>query len=253
MELRGKRTRTERRSFSFSVLPLFLCLAILFTAFLPAARAADLTRGNCAIEFLNNCSIYVPKDNRYDGSRPVIVFLPGITESDNINETAYWMRRHKVYDDVDADIVAAAFWEEPEGFFPWKLMARDLRACLEKKQGEKPFPVIIDAVSVSGYGACCLAQFLVEDGIPVQEINLAEACDCSFITAEWLADLAAAGVRVNIWIGSDTENWSKKSRSIAAELKDTENVNSVVLNVTHGLELDAAVHEYGLHEELLAE
>ncbi len=226
----------------------FIFLAVFSLAVFQSALAVDFTDDNYDVQELPHCEIISLNTNRFDGSRPLIIFLPGYMECDNINHVAHWIREYDLYDEVDADIVTTAFWQEPAGNGSWRFMAEDLAGCLSELETAGDLSVVIDSVSSSGFCGCYLAQLLRDKGVHVQELNLAEACSTYGVTVDLIRELAASGIRVNIWIGSEEAVWSKDSREYAAELEGTENVYSTVLNVEkHGQELAVAIHEHGLH------
>ena len=223
-------------------------LCLLLACAVTAAPAADTSRENCETLRLASCNLLALKTNQYAEGRPVIVFLPGGNECGDLTLAARWLRRYELYDRLDADVVAAAFRRQPLKPSDWKNPCNDLLAFLREKAAGSPFPVLIDAVSLSGYGGCYLAQILCENGFPEVELNLADACIPRYVTAEWLTRLAEQGVRVNLWGCDGKANVSAETRRLIEELEGTENIRGVIVNAGHGAVLHSAIYDHGLHE-----
>ena len=230
----------------------FLLFACLLCAFSGAA-ALDPSRENCETQRLRSCNILTLKTNLYTRDRPVIVFFPGGNECGDIGETVKWIRRYELYNRLEADLVAVSFRRNPLKPSDWKNPCNDLLAFLQEKYAASPFPVIIDAVSLGGYGGCYLAQILNENGIPVLELNMADACIPRYITADWLTQLAAQGTRVNLWGCNGKTNASAETRSLIAALEGTENIRGVIVDASHGAVLHTAIYDHGLHGEYAAD
>jgi hypothetical protein len=224
---------------------LFVLLICVFSG----AAAADTSRDNCETQRLQSCNILTLKTNQYAGDRPVIIFFPGGNECGNIGDTAKWIRRYELYDHLDTDLVAVSFRRKPLKPSDWKNPCNDLLAFLKEKAADSPFPVIIDAVSLGGYGGCYLAQILNENGIPVKELNMADACLPRYITEEWLTQLAGLGTQVNLWGCGGKSNASIETRRLITALEGTENIRGVIVDAGHGAVLHTAIYEHGLHEE----
>ena len=229
-------------------LTAFLLFACLLCACISAA-ALDPSRENCETQRLKSCNILTLKTSRYSADRPVIIFFPGGNECGEIGETIKWIRRYELYDSLEADLIAVSFRRSPLKPSDWKIPCEDLLAFLREKHAASPFPIIIDAVSLGGYGGCYLAQILNENGIPVKELNMADACIPRYITADWLTQLAAMGTRVNLWGCNAKTNVSAETRSLIAALDGTENIHGVIVDAGHGAVLHTAIYDHGLHSE----
>ena len=226
---------------------LVLCCVLL--ALLTAAQAVEVSKKTWEFEFLRHGNIMTLKTNRYTADRPVIIFFPGTLESDSIVSTARWIQSYGLYDDLEADVIAACFRSKPLKPNDWEGPVNDLLAYLKEKHEAAPFPVVCDAVSASGYGGCYLVQLFGENGIPVKELNLADACIPRYVNEDWIRELAAKGTQINIWGCNGTGNLSAEARRLIGVLEGTENVGGAVLDTTHGKVLRQAIDEYGVHAE----
>ena len=236
-----------------TVLPIVLCCLVILCAFTGTARAVDLSWGNCKYEQWFFGCIMSLKSNEYSEDHPVIIFLPGVAECYDIAEAVQWMKNYHLYDYLDVDLITAAFWEEPLRTGEWENLSANLLEFVKRRYEESEFTVILDTVSSGGYGGCVLTQMLMENGIPVKELNLADACVPNYVTEELITEIAANGTQVNIWAGNNNSAVPEETRRIVEELEGTENVNGVLLDVWHGEVLNRAIYEYGLHSEYIAE
>ena len=228
-------------------------LCALLVCAVTCAAAVDTSKDNCASMRLRSCNIMELKTNAYTEGRPVIVFFPGGNECGDIGDTIRWVRRYRLYDELDVDLIAVSFRRQPLKSSDWKNPCDDLLAFLQEKYAVSPFSVIIDAVSLGGYGGCYLAQVLNENGIPVKELNMADACIPRYVTADWLRQLAGLGTQVNLWGCSGRTNVSAETRAFITELEGTENVSGVIVDASHGAVLHTAIYTHGLHGEYKTE
>ena len=229
-----------------ALLSLLACLCLLRV---DSASAADVSAGNCAREKLSRCNITTLLTNRYTEGRPVIIFFPGYDEATSNKNLINFIRNYHLYDDVEIDLVAVTLRGSTPWHRDWEPACRDLYDFLKDKYAASPFPIVVDSLSLGGYGGCWLTEYFRKNGIPVRELNLADACGSWCISADWLRELAAGGTRVNIWGCGGSLNISKDTRAIIAELEGTENIQCVTMASSHGAVLSNAIHEYGLHAE----
>lgn len=222
-------------------------LFVFLLGVLSGAQAADTSKGNCENRWLKSCTIMALKTNLYTPDRPVIIFMPGGNECGSITDTVRWLRRYQLYDQLDVDLIAVSFRRQPLKPSDWKNPCDDLLAFL--KENAPDSPVIIDAVSLAGYGGCYLAQILNENGIPVKELNMADACVRRYITEDWLRLLAGQGTQVNLWGCGGKTNVSVETRKLITALEGTENIQGVIVDADHGAVLHTAICSHGLHEE----
>ena len=232
------------------IFTLVLAIGILAACFAPGAFAADVSYSNWRTDARYYTGIMSLKTNAYSAERPLVIMLPGVGEFADVTEAARWIRNYHLYDEVDVDVLTAAFWYEPFKITEWDKLSAELTEFLLSKLDESsPFTVIIDSVSYSGYCGCYLAKMLTENGIKVAELNLADAVVPEHVTADMVRELAAAGIRVNIWGSDAAGEMHEAGRALIEELEGTENVTGVVLDVWHGEILSSAIHDQGLHSE----
>lgn len=249
MTYRQNRKRIIRKKNSRVSMAILFCCLMLLSVFPPAACAVEVSKQNWAFEFLRHGNIMTLKTNQYTADRPVIVFFPGTLESDSIVNTARWIQKYGLYDDLEADVIAACFRSKPLKPNDWEGPVGDLLEFLKEKHEAAAFPVVCDAVSASGYGGCYLVQLFNESGIPVRELNLADACIPRYVNEEWIRELAAMGTQVNIWGCRASGSMSAEARRLIEVLQGTENVGGAVLDTTHGQVLRRAMDDYGVHAE----
>ena len=233
---------------SLSLLCL-LCALSLCTC----ALAADTSKANCTGRKLRHCDITELLSNRYTEGRPVIVFFPGSEECNSRQKAISFIRGYKLYDGLEVDLVSVTLHGENVWYRDWESAVRDLFEFLKEKYDVSPFPVIADAVSFGGYGGCYLAQYFTENGIPVQELNLADACGSYCIQADWIRRIAEAGTQVNLLACTGTSRMSRDTRAIIEAVEGTENCASMLLECRHGEVLGVAIHERGLHAAYASE
>ena len=232
-----------------SLVALFLCLCLLMLC-TGAAFAVDLSRQNTVLTKMPHCAITGLQTNQYAADRPVIIFFPGSRECFSAYNTLSFIKSLEIFSDLDVDVLFITLPKANLWFRLWEKADQDLCDFLKDKYEAAQFPVIIDATSFGGYGGCFLTDLLRENGIPVQELNLADACNSNCVYSDWVRDIALAGTKVNIW-GTDSEfNISKNTCKVIEELEGTENVSSMVLDCYHGRALYTAIHEHGLHSDL---
>lgn len=225
-------------------------LACLLLSFCPgAATGADTSRENCTAERLSHSNIMVLNTNEYTEGRPVIIFFPGGEECGNLGDVMRFIRGYRLYDDVEADMIAVAFRTKALRPKDWEKPAQDLMEYLRERYQKSPFPIIVDAVSFGGYGGCYLTQLFNENGMQVKELNLADACIPHSVTAEWLQELALSGTQVNAWGCYGSTNVSRETREIIEKLDGTERFRGELIRCSHGQVLSMAIHEFGLHAE----
>ena len=225
---------------------LLICLCLLCTG---TAFAVDTSAENCVRESLSRCNITTLRTNQYTAGRPVIIFFPGYYEANSNKNLISFIRNYHLYDDVEADLIAVTVRGGNPWYRSWEPACPDLYEFLKDKYAASPFPIIVDTVSLGGYGGCWFVDYFRKNGIPVQELNLADACGYWCMTADWLRELACAGTRVNIWGCNGSLNISVDTRAMIAELEGTENIHCVVMDSAHGAVLSNAIHKYGLHAE----
>ena len=245
-------TRLKIRNHLKTICCLALALWILSgcLCIAPEASAADVSYSNWRTDAKFYSGIMSLKTNTYNADRPLIILLPGVGEFSDVREAAKWIRNYHLYDDLDVDVATAAFWYEPFRISEWvKLSAEMLEFLQEKRDESSPFKVIIDAVSYSGYCGCFLAQLLTENGFQVEELNLADAIIPNQMSTDWLREIAAQGIRINIWASNRDGEMHEAGRAALEELQGTENIGGLVMDVWHGEILSSAIHDHGLHSE----
>lgn len=232
---------------SLVVLSLCLCLLVLCTG---AAFAADLSGKNTVQTKMSGCIITVLQSNLYAADRPVIIFFAGSRDCFSSYNTLTFMQDQEIYNVLDVDILFITLPKSSLRYTLWEKADQDVCDFLKDKYAAAHFPIIIDAVSFGGYGGCFLTDLLRENGIPVQELNLADACNSNCVYSDWIRNIALAGTKVNIWGTDSLFNISKNTCKVIEELEGTENVSSMVLECYHGRALYTAIHEHGLHSDL---
>ena len=232
-----------------SLAALFLCLCLLALCTVDAF-AVDLSGKNTVQTKMSGCFITELKSNLYAADRPVVIFFSGSRECFSSYDTLTFIRSLEIFSDLDVDILFITLPKANLRFKLWEKADQDVCDFLKDKYEAAHFPIIIDAASFGGYGGCFLTDLLCENGIPVQELNLADACNSNCVYADWVRNIALAGTKVNIW-GTDSEfNISKNTCKVIEELEGAENVSSMVLECYHGRALYTAIHEHGLHSDL---
>ncbi|MBR6165615.1 MAG: hypothetical protein IKQ45_06805 [Clostridia bacterium] len=227
----------------------FLCCLSLMILRADCAAAVDLSPENCREEHLSHSDMIALNSNQYHQERPIIIFFPGSAECSRPDAVMRFVRDYHLYDDLHADFLAVAIRTKGSRPEEWEEPAGDLLAFLAEKYETEPFDIIVDAVSFGGCGACCLTQLLQDHEIPVRELNLADACVSSCVTADWIDQLALGGTRVNLWGCYENTRISKATRMTIEALQDRENVQGQLFSCTHGQVLAVAVHDFGLHQE----
>lgn len=232
---------------------LLLLACLIFCLHTGSAFAADLSAGNCVREKLGHCNITALATNRYSEGRPLIIFFPGSQECNSYQSVIRFIRNYHLYDSLDIDLIAVTLRGSGFWYKNWEGASMDLYEYIREKYEASPFPVLIDAVSFGGYGGCFLADYLRENGIPVQELNLADACGSYCISPDWIRDIALSGTRVNVFGCTGTATVSKDTRAVIEQLDGTENFSGLVLECRHGQVLSLAIHDHGLHAEYQSE
>ena len=230
-----------------------LCVLCVLCMCASGALAVDVSSGNCERQSLGHCNITTLKTNQYAEGRPVIIFFPGSKECNSYQQVIRFIRNYHLYDDLEVDLIAVTLRGSGAWYRNWEGASRDLLDFLKDRYEASPFPVIVDAVSFGGYGGCWLTDHFRENGIPVQELNLADACGSYCISADWIRNIALAGTQVNVWGCNGTTTISKDTRSVIAQLEGTEGFFGLVLDCSHGQVLSLAIHENGLHAAYAAE
>lgn len=231
-----------------SIMIMLVCISLL-----SGALAVNYAYDNCEILRLPHSILAAANSNDWSQSKPVIVFFPGTKECASVGKTLGFIGKYHLYDDMDVNFLAASFKRGGPTARGWRQIAQDVADYLTPLYREKPFPIIVDGVSYGGYPACIVADLLRDNGITVTEINLADGCMPNLSDADWLRNIAAGGVRVNLWGCKGCSKVSKKGREIIGQLEGTENFYGLIVNGTHGQVLDRAIHEHGLHAEYRAQ
>ena len=232
------------KNVSFRGLLFLLCVLLLFSS---GALAADTSAANCERSKLSHCNITTLQSNQYTAGRPVVIFFPGSKECNSYENVIRFIRNYHLYDDMETDLIAVTLRGSGAWYRNWEAAGVDLYEFLKDKYDASPFPVIVDAVSFGGYGGCWLTEYFRENGIPVEELNLADACGSYCISVDWVRDLALAGTRVNLWGCTGTSSISRDTRSCIEQLEGTANLTGTVIECSHGQVLNRAIYEYGLH------
>ena len=229
---------------------VLLCLCLLFSC-AGSALGVDTSRDNCQIERLRYSVIATLKTNRYEAGRAVIIFFPGGMECNRIDSVLRFVRGYELYDEVEADIIAVSFKFNALKPRDWEQPAQDVMEYLKERYEPGHFPIIVDALSFGGYGGWYMAKILNENGMPVKELNMADACLPRHVSADQLRETALSGTQVNAWGCYSSANVSKETRSIIDTLEGEgiPNFRGVLIQCSHGQVLSKAIHEYGLHSE----
>lgn len=231
------------------ILSLLLCLCLLSLC-TGTAFAVDLSRKTAVLNKMPHCTITGFESNRYIPDRPVIIFFLGSQECFSWLNGLTFIRDQKIFEDLDVDVLFLTMPKAELWYKLWEAADEDLYDFLRDKYEAAHFPIILDCVSFGGYGGCYLADLLRENGITVQELNLADACNSNCVYADQVQNIALAGTRVNIWGTKGSQNISKNTREVIEELDGTENVRTVILDCRHAKALTMAINEYGLHSNL---
>lgn len=232
-----------------SFLSAFLCLCLLLVC-TGTAFAADLSRESCILNKQKHCTITSFQTNQYAEGRPLIVFLLGSKESFYWLDAINFIRSLQIFDEADVDIIFVTLPKSELRYTLWDKACEDVCGFISERYTAAQFPVIIDSVSFGGYGGCLLTDLLLDRDIPVQELNLADACNSNCVHADWILDIALAGTKVNIWGTTATNNISVNTRQVIEELEGEENIFGIVLECRHGNALSRAISEHGLHSNL---
>jgi len=233
------------------ILALVTCL-IVFGA--STALAVDTSKDNCHTEVFRSCRITTLNTNQYTGNRPLIIFFPGSNECDNAQKTIGFIRKYELYDGIEADLIAVSIKTECGGnHHDWEGVSRDVLEFIKDKYyslcDDEKFPIIVDAVSFGGYGGCYLTQLFMENGLFVDELNLADACGAYCIKASWVQELAEAGTKVNVFACTGSGKISQETRAIIAALDGSRNFYGATFYTSHGKVLQYAIYNDGLHSE----
>lgn len=232
-----------------SLITLLLCLCFLFLV-TGSAFAVDLSRKKAVMTKKPHCTITGFEGNQYAEGRPVIIFFLGSQECFSWLNSISFIRDQKIFEQLDVDILFVTLPKAQLWYKLWERACPEVCEFLQEKYAAAHFPIIIDSVSFGGYGGCVLTNALREVEIPVQELNLADACNSNCVTAEMVRDIALGGTRVTIWGTTANLNISKNTRAVIEELEGTENISTMVLECRHANALNKAIHEHGLHAEL---
>ena len=232
-----------------SLVSLLLCLCVLVLCAGPA-YAVDLSRKNAVEIKKEHCVINGFSTNQFSEGRPVIIFFLGSQEYFAWLRSIEFIRKLKFFDSLDVDILFITMKKSHLMYRRWEPAGRDVCEYLQEKYESAHFPIIIDSVSFGGYGGIFLIGCLREAGIPVQELNLADACNSNCVTADMIREIAAGGTKVNIWGTTAKLNISANTRAIIEELEGTENISTIVLQCRHANALNKAIYEHGLHSDL---
>ena len=229
--------------------------ALLFCLILIASNSGAycITEDDFIIEAHDSCYITALRSNSYYGNKPVIIFFPGSGECCSAYSTIRFLERYCLYDDLYVDIVLVTLKSEPDNYRCWERASEDVLDFMFDKYDplgdDEKFPIIVDAVSFGGYGGCFLTDLLMDSGVWVDELNLADACSSYCISSDWIRNLSRRGTRVNIYASNEEREISYATRTIISDLQGTNRVFSDVFNVSHGEVLGEAIHEEGLHAE----
>ena len=232
-----------------SLVSLLLCLCILF-ACTGTAFAVDTSRRSTVLHKMSHCTVTGFQSNLYAEGRPLIIFFLGSQECFSWYNSIHFIQDQKIFDELDVDLLFVNLPKADLWFRLWEAADREVCDFLKEKYEAAQFPIIIDSVSFGGYGGCFLAGLLHENGIPVQELNLADACNSNCVYADTVRDIAATGTKVNIFGSTAVNNISKNTRAVIEELEGTENVTGTVFKCRHAKVLNKAITEQGLHDDL---
>lgn len=230
----------------------FICILLCFAFLLSSAYAVDLSKENCKTSNLHGAKMTNLKTNRYDGTRPLIVFFPGSQEVTSAYNATGFVRNHHLYDNIDCDLIIITLAERFD-HYDFKNAVTYLYKFVSETYGDTPVTIIADAVSFGGYGGCYMADYFTRNGLTVSELNLADACGAYCIKADWIRSIAGAGTHVNIWGCYTTATISKETRAIMEELTGTDNYTGTMVHAGHASVLDMAILNFGLHAEFMNE
>jgi len=232
-----------------SLVALTLCLCLLMTC-TGNAFAVEISRKTCVLHKMSHCTVTGFKDNRYAEGRPLIIFFLGSQECFSWLNSLTFIRDQKIFGELDADLLFVTLPKAELWYRLWEAADREVCDFLMEKLAGAQFPIIVDAVSFGGYGGCFLTGLLRENGITVQELNLADACNSNCVYADTVRDIALGGTKVNIFGSTASNNISKNTRTVIEELEGTENVTTMVFQCRHAKVLNKAITELGLHGDL---
>jgi len=214
------------------------------------ACAQDLE--DTSIIQLDTCTLAVLETNEYYGSRPLMIFFPGSGECNNINSAVKWLESYHIYDDIDCDIIVVTKRSAGCEYRDWEPVAMEVLEYLEPYYSvlsdDDIFPIIIDAVSFGGYGGVFFSELAMENGVFVDELNLADAVSFP-LTVERIQDLTLSGTFVNAWACNGGSDISKRTRNVIDELLGSRNFFGTTIYTSHGAVLSKAIQEEGLHSE----
>ncbi|MBR3280411.1 MAG: hypothetical protein IKI57_01010 [Clostridia bacterium] len=234
----------------------FLCAFIIAIALIictASANSEEVTQENMVVISLKHGNIACRDSNQYYGERPLIIFFPGSQECNSIYRVINFINNYDLYDDIDADIIVVTMYDKNMNSKSWEAVAEDLVFFLKEKytslSDDDAFPIILDAVSFGGYGAITFAEEASLNGIFVDEINLADACNSDVVTAEMIESICNKGTTVNVYASTEGINISRNSRRIIDTLYGANHFNGEVLSTKHGKVLHDAIYINGLHSE----
>ena len=203
---------------------------------------------------LDTCTLAVLETNEYYGSRPLMIFFPGSGECNSINSAVKWLESYHIYDDIDCDIIVVTKRSAGCEYRDWEPVAMEVLEYLEPYYSvlsdDDLFPIIIDAVSFGGYGGVFFSELAMENGVFVDELNLADAVSFP-LTVERIQDLTLSGTFVNAWACNGGSDISKRTRNVIDELLGSRNFFGTTIYTSHGAVLSKAVEEEGLHSEYI--
>ena len=233
-----------------------LCAIIIAIALIictASANSEEVTKENMVVISLSHGNIACRDSNRYYGKRPLIIFYPGSQECNSVYRGINFINMYELYDNIDADIIIVSMYNTNMDCTAWDGVAEDLVLFLKEKykslSDDDVFPIIVDAVSFGGYGAIAFANEAMQNGIFVDEINLADACNTGVVTSEMIEGLCNKGTSVNVYASTEGMNISRNSRKIIEDLIGEKLFNGEVFYTKHGKVLHEAIYVSGLHSE----
>lgn len=228
---------------------MIILLVMIAAVFNSPAYALDISTNNYEIINKDFCAIAAVSTNDYNTNKPLVVFFPGSQETGSIRKTMTFVKKYKLYNKLDINLIAVAFQNGSEYYKDWEPAAEELADFLAEITKDKNIPILLDAVSLGGYGAYVTARLLEAKGVDVSEVNLADACLPHLITGLQIQEMLDNGIHVNVYGCGATSRTSKNTRSIIKEFADVNDFNGDVLASSHGGVLSVAIHNSGLHSE----
>ena len=192
--------------------------------------------------------------NKYDGSRPIIIFFPGSGEANSIYATVNYLKDQDIYDNVNCDLMAVAINNfMPDAYYnDWDTMAKSLVKHLESMQelNHCRYDIKVDCFSLGGLGASLFMDYALEAGLNITELTYADACTELGYEQDNIKDYLKQGIKVNIYASTGPNEISERTQNSIEELTGKTNFRGYVFDCRHNETLHEAIYKQNLHKDI---